>query len=184
MARKRRCPRPINRLVMLRTKGLEGPRFQNTGSGCVKGQGNYYGVGGPGSGVTAVAGTAIDLSTIQIRFSLCASVVGVTGVEYQINGGAWTACTGALEVSDTLWNFDITPATIDPGDAVRWRYLGGTNTIVDCEEAEDIGPQEVAVANPLVMAGDFVLLEVGGTEIALVEEDPDGTEGVEVEEKP
>lgn len=184
MARKRRCPRPVNRLVMLRTKGLEGPRFQNTGSHCVKGQGNFFGIGGPGSGVSALFGTVLDASTIQATFSACVSISGVTGIEYQVDGGAWLACTGVAKVSDTVWNFDITPGTIDPGDVVRWRYLGGSDTVVDCEEAEDIGPQEIVVNNPLVLAGDFILLETGGTDIMLVEEDPDGTEGVQTEEAP
>ena len=182
MARKRRCPRPVHRLIMHRLKLPSGPMFQNTGNACVHSMGNFYGVGSPGSGVSALFGTVLDTSTIQVAFSACVSISGVTGVEYQVDGGAWVSCTGVTKVSDTVWNFDITPGTIDPGDDVRWRYLGGSDTIVDCAEAEDIGPQELVVNNPLVLAGDFILLETGGTDIMLVEEDPDGTEGVQTEE--
>ena len=49
MAKKRRCPRPVHRLIMHRTNGLSGPMFQNIGGGtCVKGVGNFYGFTGPG----------------------------------------------------------------------------------------------------------------------------------------
>lgn len=183
MARKRRCPRPINRLVMLRTKGLEGPRFQNTGSGCVKGQGNFFGIGGPGSGVSAISGVVIDANTTQITFTPCVHVNTTTGVQVNIADSGWSSVSGFSDLSTTVVRFTHA-FPVDPGDSVRWRYLGGTDSLVDCDEGEDIGPQEIAVNNPLVLAGDFVLMETGGVDIALVEEDPDGTEGVEVEEKP
>ena len=36
--------------------------------------------------------------------------------------------------------------------------------------------------NPVVITGDLVLLEMGGVDIVIVEEDTDGTSGVEAEE--
>jgi hypothetical protein len=44
-----KCPRPGNKLVMLRTSGVQGPFAQHVGKGvCAKGVGNYYRAGGPG----------------------------------------------------------------------------------------------------------------------------------------
>ena len=177
MARNRRCPRPINRLVMLRAKGLEGPRFQNIGPTCVKGQGNFYGIGGPGSGPRAASGIVIGAIGVELRFTHCVDILGLTGIDVQIAGGAWTQVTGETEMSDTVYRF-VTP-NIDPGDDVRWRYIGGSNSIVDCDNAEDIGDQEIAVNNPLVLVGNFVLLSVGGKEITLLSNDVAQTEGVQ-----
>ena len=51
MAKRFKCPRPVNRLVMHRAKNLHGPFFQPVGNGlCIKATGNFYGPGGPGSG--------------------------------------------------------------------------------------------------------------------------------------
>lgn len=46
-----RCRGPVNRLLMMRKRGLCGPAFQNVGGGvCAKSAGAYYDVNGPGSG--------------------------------------------------------------------------------------------------------------------------------------
>lgn len=170
MARKFRCPRPINRLVMMRTKGLSGATFQNVGAGvCVKGPGSYYGVGGPGSGPRATVGVVTTSTGVEITFSSCVNVSGLTGVEVQIEGGAWVQVTGETKMSDTVYQF-VTP-NIDPGDEVRWRYVGGSNTILDCDGADDIGDQEIPVQNSLALAGNFVLLSVGGKDVLLLSDD-------------
>ena len=161
-----------------------GPIMQKAGPGVwIKSQGNYFGVGAPGSGPQATSGLVVDANTIEIRFSQCVSVSGNLGIELQIDGGAWVQVIGNLKVDDTTYRF--TPATaIEAGDDVRWRYVGGSNTIRDCEKAEDIGDQEIPVSNPLVLEGDLVLLEVGGKSLVLLESDVSQSDGVKLENAP
>lgn len=161
-----------------------GPIMQKAGPGVwVKSQGNYFGVGAPGSGPQATSGLVVDANTVEIRFSQCVSISGNTGIELQIDSGAWVQVTGYLKVDDTTYRF--TSATVvEAGDVVRWRYVGGSDTIQGCESAEDIGDQEIPVSNPLVLAGNLVLLETGGTAIVLLEDDIDQSNGVELEDAP
>jgi len=168
---------------MMKARGLSGPFFQNVGpSLCAKSAGSYFGVGGPGAGPRAVYGVVLSATSVEIRFSSCVTIGALTGIELQIDGGAWVQVTGQAG-SDTVYTF--TPATaVQPGDEVRWRYVGGSGSILDCEDAEDIGDQQIPVGNPLVLAGDHVLLETGGTQIVLLEEDIDGTETVILESAP
>jgi hypothetical protein len=153
--------------------------FQNTGSSCVHTMGNYFGVGSPGAGPKPVAGVVSDANTLRITFSQCVSISSNAGIEYRIDAGAWTQVASRTSVSDTVWNFGT--VAISPGDDVRWRYTGG-GSIVDCENAENIGEQEIPVQNPLELQGDYILLETGGTDIVLVEEDIADTDGVQTEE--
>lgn len=180
MAKRFRCPRPVNRLVMLRTRGLSGPLYQNTGKACVASIGSAHGAGGPLSGPKPASGIVTDATSIQITFTQCVNITGVTGIEYQINGGAWTQVTAVAKVSDTVWDFTV--GTITAGDEVNWRYVGGSGTIVDCVDASDIGDQQIPVTNNLVLAGNYILTEEGGASILLVEEDTDGSAGVHTEE--
>ena len=178
-----RCHRPINRLILHRQAGLAGPFFQDTGTACVKSMGNFRGSGKPGSGPRAVSGLVLDGDTVQIRFSLCVNVATPASCQIQIDGGTWENCTAAVDAgSGVLWNFTNAVAqTIDPGSTVVWRYTSGSSGIVDCSESEDIGDQQVNVDNPLVLAGDFVLLESGGMDKLLLEDDVDDTSGVQLE---
>ena len=131
-------------------------------------------------------GVVTDASTVTVTFQTCVSITGATGIEYRVNGGAWTEVAGVVEVSTTEYQFDVTPTAILAGDTVEWRYIGGSDTIQTCdtpaEDVGDLGP--ILVNNPLVLAGDFVLLETGGADIVLVEEDTDGSAGVQTEEAP
>ena len=162
---------------MHRLKLPSGPMFQNTGNACVHSMGNYYGFGGPGSGPRAASGTVIDANTVEIRFTQCVVVSSVVGVEITIDGAGWGA--GAFsDISDTVIRFTVS-TTIQPGDVVRWRYLGGFDSIIDCSDSADIGAQEIPVTNSLVLAGNFVLLSVGGKEITLLSNDVAQTEGVQ-----
>ena len=177
------CRGPINRLVMLKKKGIGGPFYQRVAPGvCVAAPGSYYDVGGPGAGPRAIYGVVLSETSVEVRFTSCVAIGAVTGIELQIDGGAWEQVTGQAG-SGTVYTF--TPATaIQAGDVVRWRYTGGSGSILDCEDSEDIGDQEIPVENPLVLAGDFVLLETGGSQVVLVEEDVDETNAVELEEAP
>ena len=175
-----KCTPP--RLVMLRTRGLSGPMFQQwNGSTCIKGVGNAYALGGPLSGPKAVYGITLSPTIIEVSFTQCVSITGPTGIEVQYDGGAWTQVTSVAETSPTVWSFVV--PNIDPGDEVRWRYTGGSDTIVDCDEGEDIGDQEIPIQNSLVLAGDFILLETGGLDVILLEDDNgiDPIEGVQLE---
>jgi hypothetical protein len=156
-------------IVMHRTKGVSGPFFQPLGGGmAVKGSGNYFGIGGPGSGPKPRFGQVLDGSTVEILFSQCVSISAATGIEVEVNG-AWAEVVAVSEFSETVWRF--TPAVvIEPGDVVRWRYIGGSGTILGCDDSEDIGDQTVEVTNPLVLPGDYVLLEVGGVSVILLED--------------
>lgn len=177
-----KCLGPINPLVMMRGRGFVGPFFQRVGGGqCVTSLGNAYSTGGPLSGVSAIRGVVVTETTVDISFVPCVTSSGITGIEIGIEG-VWTPVSGAAQQSTTVVRYTV--AAIDPGDVVQWRYLGGSDSLVDCDEGEDIAEQLVTVTNDLVLAGDFVLMQSGGMDIVLVQEDPDGTEGVEVQEKP
>lgn len=165
MSKKFRCPRPVNRLITWRNKGLNGPLGQNIGNGrCLFNPGQYW---SPfAQGARAVHGVVLTSTGIEITFSACVSISGLTGIEVRIDGGAWTQVTGETQMSDTVYRF-VTP-NIDPGDVVRWRYIGGSGTIVDCDGGEDIGDQEIPVDNQLVLVGNFVLLSTGGMNIVVL----------------
>ena len=121
-------------------------------------------------------------TSVEVRFTSCVTIGANTGIELQIDEGAWQAVTGRAGSGST---YTFVPATaIAAGDVVRWPYIGGSGSILDCEDSEDIGNQEIPVENPLVLAGDFVLLETGGSQVVLVEEDVDETNAVELEEAP
>lgn len=175
------CKGPVNRLLMMRTPGLVGPFWQNTGKHCVRTQGAYFGPGGGGSGPRAVHGTVDTATSITINFTQCVNITAATGIEYSIDGGAWTAVT-APTGSTTTWSFTV--GTVAGGDEVRWRYTAGSNTIVDCDGSQDIGGQQLTLNNTVPLIADFILLETGGADIILVEEDIADTDGIQTEEAP
>ena len=184
-----KCLGPINPLVMMRGRGFVGPFFQRVGGGqCVTSVGNAYSTGGPLSGVSAIRGVVVTETTIDIYFVPCVAVPNPSeqpGVELSINGGDWFGGLVASVQSPSVVRYVLFGQSISPGDDVKWRYQGLQQTLVDCDEGEEIGFQQlVTVTNDLVLAGDFVLMQSGGMDIVLVQEDPDGTEGVEVQEKP
>ena len=135
---------------------------------------------------SASSGIVLDENTVVVTFDGCVVVSGTTGIEYRVNIGVWTEVAGYTEVAPSVWSFDVTPTAILAGDVVEWRYVGGYNSIQTCDDpAEDIGAQgPLLLNNPLVVAGDFILLETGGADIVLVEEDTDGSAGVQTEEAP
>ena len=175
------CKGPVNRLLMMRTPGLVGPFWQNTGKHCVRTQGAYFGPGGGGSGPRAVHGIVDTATSITVNFTQCVNITAATGIEYSIDGGAWAAVTSPTG-SGTTWSFTI--GTVVAGEEVRWRYTAGSDTIVDCIDSEDIGNQQLTLSNTVPLLGDFIVLETGGADIILVEEDIAATDGVQKEEAP
>ena len=133
-------------------------------------------------GARATSGVVIDANTVEIRFSKCVSISANTGIEVDIDGAGFVQVTGNAKVSDTVWRF--TTGTIMAGDTVQWRYVGGSNSIVDCDKAEDIGDQGVNVVNDLMLEGNFWLLETGGRDIFLLEDDSTGEDGWLTEDAP
>ena len=174
-----------NRLILHRQASLAGPFFTATGHGVLaKSVGNFRAPGKPGSGPRAYAGLVLDENTVQISFSQCVVVNTPATCQIRLNGGTWENCTGAVDTGGGLvWTFTNAVAqTINPGDDVDWRYTSGSSGIVDCRDSEDIGDQEITVDNPLVLAGDFILLENGGMDILLLENDPgDDSQGIQLE---
>jgi len=153
-------------LLMLRTRGRSGPMFQNIGNGVfAHSSGAAYSIGGPLSGAKAVRGVADSETSINIFFTQCVDITGTAGIQYSINGGAWTGVTLPTG-SGTTWSFTV--GAIAAGDEVRWRYIAGSNTIVDCEESQDIGAQEIPILNPLVLQADVVLISTGGSDVLLL----------------
>lgn len=125
-------------------------------------------------------GLVTESNEVTIYFSACVVISGTTGIEVNIDDGGWVEVSGYSQVSDTIVEFTV--GSIAPGDTVQWRYAGGSGTLVDCEESEDIGDQFINVDNPLELAGDFILLETGGSDIVLLEYDVDATNGALTEE--
>lgn len=143
----------------------------------------------PCPGAYNPVGSVKDGSTLAITFGACVAIDcaggAVTGIEYRVNTDSpdWTQVAGCTTISGTEYEFDTTPTVVQAGDVVEWRYVGGSGTIVDCNEAEDVGDLgPIILNNPLVLAGGFVLLETGGADIALVEDDTDDTAGIQLED--
>ena len=171
-------------LIMHRQAGLSGPFFQSLGGGtCIKSVGNFRAPGKPGSGPRAYAGIVEDGNKARISFSQCVNVATPASCQFQIDGGAWENCTAAQDAGDgLLWEFtNAVTQTFQPGSVVIWRYTSGSSGIVSCSKSEDIGDQQVNVDNPLVLAGDFILIETGGMDKLLLENDNDDTLGIQVE---
>ena len=165
---------------MHRTKSLSGPFFQNTGGGvCIKSTGNYYAPGMPGAGVRAYAIDLVDPDRVRIYFSACVNAASFTGIETRVNNGVWQQVTGVVKVNDQIYTWQSATG-FTGGDIVQWRYLGGTDSIVDCVDSEDIGEQG-PLTEVAVLAGDYILLETGGSDIILLEDDATQTDGIQLE---
>lgn len=178
---KKRCPRPLNRLLMMRQKG-SGPFFQDVGVACAKSVGNFVAPGMPGDSVRAIRGVVVSDTVVQITFSGCVTVTDPPSYCYlSLNGGSgWGTLSAVTKISDTVWQFS-TVVPVLPGDDVLWKYDDGgidSGIIEGCKEGEDIGFQQIPVANPLMLAGNYILLETGGSDVLLLEDD-DGIDPIE-----
>lgn len=172
----------LRALHMPRSKNAFGPFFQPFGPSCIKGMGNYYGPGMPGDGARAISGVTESEFTILITFSQC---VNISGPQYATlwreSTGSSTTLTAVEKVSDTVWRY-TTNVALTPGDTLKWSYEAGFGVITDCKEGEDLEDQTVSVSNTLVLGGHLILLESGGMDIILVEEDTADTDGIILEE--
>jgi hypothetical protein len=179
------CKGPIRPLLMMRGTNMTGTFFQPTAPGvCVHTSGNYFDVGGPGSGPQPDSAFVFDETTIKVTFGDCIATTGVTpyGITLFVssdNGGTWSKPAILVSVTTPVMTINVLGDPIQPGDLVRVVYTApGIN---DCEDGEPIADFNIPVDNPLELAGDHVLLESGGTKIVLVEADTDGTDTVTLE---
>ena len=175
---------PRNRLLLRRTRGFAGPFFQNVGSYCIKGQGNAFAPGGALAGAKPINGIVDSETQITLTFSQCIEdkttpcahpkKVTVTA------DGALQNVTNVV-VSDITMT--ITVSTIQAGDEVKVSYDDTDGCFVECADGDPVaGFTDYPVNNPLVIEGDFILMETGGSDIILTEDDIDGSSGVQTEE--
>jgi hypothetical protein len=169
MAKQFRCPRPVNRLVMHRARGLVGPFYQNTGRTCLHSNGFAFSPGGALAGIKAILAETSGTSSIRVTFNQPVDAGDVAGVGIIINGAAPVFATGATQESSTVWVFEF-PVTINFGDVLYWDYTG--SGITDASTGEPIpSPQRLPVQNLVVFKGDGILLEVGADQFILTEDD-------------
>lgn len=170
-------------LLMRRTRGLAGPMFQpcRTG-GLVHGVGNAHGSGGALAGVRPVSAAATDATHITVNYTACAAVVTLAQIEIQIDGGAWQPVTAVSGSPGSVHVYTV--PTMVAGDVVRIRAAVGA--LEDCDvPANPIDAFNIPVANDLVLAGDFILLESGGADVILLEDAAaDPADGITLENAP
>ena len=179
----------LRALHMPRSKNAFGPFFQSFGPSCIKGTGNFYAPGMPGSGPQAIRGV-VEANGVTISISwtqcvqdgnACATPRGMTVTRLPSEDLPITAVFYVDEGKRIV--VQVGP-TIEAGDEIVWSYDDSGGCIESCD-GEPIGDQgPINVDNPLVLAGDFILTEEGGSSIILVEEDIDETDGINTEEAP
>lgn len=163
---------------------MSGPMFQGTDIGCVHSMGNAYGPGGALAGAKPISGIVNTATQITLTFSQCIQdkttpCANPKGISVTADGIAQTVTNVA--VSDT--SMEITVNTIEAGDVVKVSYDDTNACFEECADGDPVAPfTDYPVDNPLVIAGDFILMETGGSDILLTEDDIDGTSGVQTEE--
>lgn len=176
-------------IIHWRKGGLSGPFFTSIGGSCVKTAGNFRGVNKPGDGARAIRGV-VEANGVTISISwtqcvqdgnACATPRGMTVTRLP---GEDLPITAVFYVDDGKRLVVQVGPTIEAGDEIVWSYDDSGGCIESCD-GEPIGDQgPITVDNPLMLAGDFILLESGGADIILVEEDTLDTDGIKVEEAP
>lgn len=177
----------LRALHMPRSKNAFGPFFQSFGPSCIKGTGNFYAPGMPGSGPQALRGVVEDNGvTLSIYWTqcvqdgnACATPRGMTVTRLPSED---LPITAVFYVDDGKRLVVQVGPTIDPGDEIVWSYDDSGGCIESCD-GEPIGDQgPIYIDNPLALDGYFILLESGGMDIVLVEEDTADTDGITLEE--
>lgn len=146
------CRGPVNRLLMMRAKGINGPFFQHTTPGtCVKSAGNYWAPGMPGAQVyiisakTTDSGGNVSQNHVTVCWSGLPDAVDYTvGADITINGVPATI-TGASTTDDCI-TYTITE-TIDIGDDVRFILDNSGETWIDPGSGDPIKDQNYPVEN-------------------------------------
>ena len=82
-----------------------------------------------------------SFSSLRLVFVACVNMVGTSGIQYRVNTNSpdWTDVTSVTKLSDTEWDLDIAPTLLSGTDDVEWRYISGSNTLVYCIGADDVG---------------------------------------------
>lgn len=176
-------------IIHWRKSNFSGPFFTSLGDVCVKTAGNYRGTGKPGSGPRALRGVVGENQvTINIYWTQCVQDGNACATARDMtvtrlpNEDLQITSVGYFDGGTRMTVF-LGP-TIQPGDEIVWSYDDSGGCIESCD-GEPIGDQgPIDVDNTLVLAGDFILTEEGGSSIILVEEDVDETDGINTEEAP
>ena len=161
----------MNQLLMMRTRGVAGPMFQSLGGGrSIRGVGNSFGAGGALAGVIPSSASVVDDIHITVNYTSCANVVTLANIQVQIDGGAWVSVTSVSGSPGPSHTYVC--QSIAAGSIVRIRASSGS--LNDCETpANPIDSWDIPVQNGLELAGNFMLLETGGSDTFLLE-DPAG----------
>ena len=120
-----RCRGPVNRLIMLRKKGISGPFFQNTGSVCVKGMGNAFDAGGP---LNSFAAQRLQCETDPSGFCVIfnreiePTSSPTLGVSVTVNA-AGSAFNASISGNQICYTF-VDPDLLVEGDEIIWAYDG------------------------------------------------------------
>ena len=171
-------------IIMHRTRGFSGPFFQSFNGVCVKSVGNAYAAGGPLAGPKPIYGTVLTDTTAELTFSQCVEAAGGAvspyGLSMTIDG---VPATFTASISDSVISFSSISPAIQAGDEVLISYADPG--LVDCKDGDPIDEfTDFRITNPLVLAGDFILLETGGSDIVLLEDDATLTDGIQLENAP
>lgn len=158
----------MKQLVMMRTRGFAGPMFQQCGGNrLIRSSGNAFGAGGALAGVKPSSASVTDATHVTVNYTACADVVTLSDIQVQIDGGAWVAVTAVSGAPGPVHVY--TCQTIVAGDVVRIRAAGGA--LEDCETVPNaIDSWDIPVHNGLVLAGNYILLETGGSDTILLED--------------
>jgi hypothetical protein len=105
------CKRPVNPILMMRTRGLSGPFAQDTGKGCIKTVGNRFDMRAPapvlGDGWTQEGARTFEYNTATEQYPALGFPIAV-GHTYRVVG-ACTILTGTAPKLTVRLGYDITP---------------------------------------------------------------------------
>lgn len=119
--------------------------------------------------------TVTDPNTIKVTFGDCISPVGVDPYGFAVftsddNGQSWDRATINVAVATPVVTITVAPA-LQPGQLIRVTYT--SPGLEDCEEGEPLDDFDKPVDNPITLEGDYILLETGGVQVLLLENDDD-----------
>ena len=167
----KRCAGPVNRILMMRTRGLNGPFFQNVGNNvCARSLGNFIATGGCTEGLVATP------ANIPINVPEGSTEVINTSIVVDANNADCDPITWNLAESYTWVSLSQTSGTgrtnvvisIDPSDP-GFPVAGGVASIVATAAGASNSPITIQVSVSrvplqgiiLTEDGDYILTEAG-----------------------
>lgn len=149
------CNRSINRLLMMRTRGLCAPFMQRVGvNTCARSKGNVL-----ASRPTFVASAELlDEYTVRVYFNHCVEfVTGVPlcgqapthGIIHRTNASPVVHANEVVLPTIKALQYDLLSPVLS-GDTVTFEYVDTNGCIVDCFHGDPIPAQaEFTIPNPL-----------------------------------